>query len=65
MTPIELRQKAYQILVRELGQLDTIRFLQEMGWGVGDYTKERQETLRNVTRAEFWQDIEKIRQSYK
>ncbi len=26
-----------------------------------DYTKERQESLKNVTRAEFWQDIEEIR----
>ncbi|MEH2381870.1 MAG: hypothetical protein V7K27_23765 [Nostoc sp.] len=51
MTLIELRTKGYQALVKELGQLDTIRFLQEMGWGSGDYTKERQESLKNVTRA--------------
>jgi hypothetical protein len=61
MTLIELRTKGYQALVKELGQLDTIRFLQEMGWGSGDYTKERQESLKNLTRAEFWQDIEEIR----
>jgi hypothetical protein len=61
MTLIELRTKGYQALVKELGQIDTIRFLQEMGWGSGDYTKERQEALKNVTRAEFWQDIEEIR----
>jgi hypothetical protein len=61
MTLIELRRKGYQALVKELGQIDTIRFLQEMGWGYDDYTKERQESLKNVTRAEFWQDIEAIR----
>ncbi|MBN3952172.1 MAG: hypothetical protein HWQ38_39140 [Nostoc sp. NMS7] len=61
MTLIELRTKGYQALVKELGQLDTIRFLQEMGWGSGNYTKERQESLKNVRRAEFWQDIEEIR----
>ena len=61
MTLIELRTKGYQALVKELGQLDTIRFLQEIGWGCDDYTKERQESLKNLTRAEFWQDIEEIR----
>jgi hypothetical protein len=61
MTLIELRKKGYQVLVKELGQIDTIRFLQEMGWGSGDYTKERQNSLKNVTREEFWQDIEEMR----
>ncbi len=65
MTLIELRAKGYQALVKELGQIDTIRFLQEMGWGSGDYTKERQESLKNVTRAELWQDIEEIRKEKK
>jgi hypothetical protein len=61
MTPIELRQKGYQALVKELGQVDAIRFLQDTGWGFGDYTQERQQTLKNVTRADFWQDIQEIR----
>ena len=62
MIPIELKQKGYQALVKELGQVDTIRFLQEMGWGNGDYTRERQDTLKNITRAEFWRDIEEMRE---
>jgi len=33
-----------------------------MGWGNGDYTKERQDTLKNITRVEFWRDIEQIRE---
>ncbi|WP_013322703.1 hypothetical protein [Gloeothece verrucosa] len=57
MTPIELRQKGYQALVKELGQVDAIRFLQDVGGGFGDYTQERQQSLKNVTRADFWQDI--------
>lgn len=61
MTPIELKQKGYQVLVKELGQVNTIRFLQEMGWGNGDYTQERQDILKNITRAEFWHEIEEIR----
>ncbi|AOY80592.1 MAG: hypothetical protein F6J94_24720 [Moorea sp. SIO1F2] len=61
MTPIELRQKGYYALVKELGQVDTIRFLQDVGWGFGDYTQERQQSLKNVTRSDFWQDIQEIR----
>ncbi|NEP24229.1 hypothetical protein [Moorena sp. SIO3I6] len=61
MTPIELRQKGYYALVKELGQVDTIRFLQDVGWGFGDYTQERQQSLKNVTISDFWQDIQEIR----
>jgi hypothetical protein len=61
MTPIELREKGYQVLFENLGQIATIRFLQEFGWGRGDYTKERQTSLQQVTRESFWQDVAKIR----
>ncbi len=61
MKPIELRQKGYYVLVKELGQVDAIRFLQDVGWGFGDYTQERQHSLKNVTRSNFWQDIQDIR----
>lgn len=63
MTPLELRERGYQALVSELGQMDTIRFLQEMGWGSGDYTQERKEQLAAVTREEFWQELRKLRES--
>ena len=61
MTPIELRQKGYQALVASLGTINVIRFLQQAGWGVGNYTAERQQSLAPVTREEFWQDIQRIR----
>ncbi len=61
MTPIELRRKGYQVLVNNLGQINAIRFLQQVGWGNGDYTKERANQLSRVTREDFWQDIQRIR----
>ncbi len=61
MTPIELRERGYQALISQLGQIDAIRFLQQMGWGSGDYTQERQELLDAVTREEFFQDLQRIR----
>jgi hypothetical protein len=63
MIPLELRNKGYQILVDHLGEIDTIRFLQDFGWGHGDYTKERQITLQTMTREKFWQDIHRLRTS--
>ncbi len=62
MTLLELRERGYQALVSQLGQMDTIRFLQQMGWGSGDYTQERKERLASVTREDFWQDLRKIRE---
>lgn len=61
MIPIELRQRGYQVLVAALGPLDTIRFLQQSGWGAGDYTAERRQ-LKQVTRSEFWQDVQRLRE---
>lgn len=62
MTPVELRERGYQALISQLGQIDTIRFLQQMGWGSGNYTEERQELLGAVTREEFLQDLRRIRE---
>ncbi|MBW4448902.1 MAG: hypothetical protein KME38_19080 [Spirirestis rafaelensis WJT71-NPBG6] len=61
MDKIELRKKGYEVLVEHLGQVDAIRFLQQAGWGSGDYTQERKETLDKVTREEFWEDLKRIR----
>ncbi|HIK39759.1 hypothetical protein [Thermoleptolyngbya sp. M55_K2018_002] len=61
MTPIELRHRGYQALVDALGVVDAILFLQQTGWGVGDYAAERQQWLSSVTREDFWKDIQQIR----
>jgi hypothetical protein len=61
MTPVELRERGYRALVRELGPLDAIRFLQQMGWGTGDYTQEREALIGSVSREEFWRDLQSIR----
>ncbi|MFQ3616625.1 MAG: hypothetical protein SNJ57_02325 [Cyanobacteriota bacterium] len=61
MTPIELRQRGYKALLEALGLVDAILFLQQAGWGTGDYTKERQQWLAPVTRKDFWEDIQQMR----
>ncbi len=58
MTPTE---KNFQVLIEHLGQADAIRFLQQIGGGIGDYTAERSKTLQSVTREDFGNDLERIR----
>lgn len=61
MTPIEIRERGYQALMAALGPVDMARFLQQAGWGTGDYTQDRQQWLDSVSRESLYQDIRKIR----
>ena len=46
---LQIRQMGIEVLVRELGPVDMIRFLQQFEVGVGDYSKERHKWLDNIT----------------
>ena len=50
-----------RFLVDNLVQIDTIRFLQQMEWEHSYYTRKRQYLLKGVTREEFLQDLQRIR----
>ena len=46
ITPLkDVRKKGYQILSKELGAFDFIRFIQQSSSGYGDYTKEKNKIL--------------------
>jgi hypothetical protein len=45
LTPAELRRRALEILVRELGYVDAMRFMHLFELGQGDYTRERETML--------------------
>ena len=49
MSPEKIRIIGLQILNRELGADVTIEFLQQYSRGYGDYTKERDNLLKNDT----------------
>ena len=46
---LQIRQMGIEVLVRELGPVAMIRFLQQFEVGVGDYSKERHKWLDNIT----------------
>jgi uncharacterized membrane protein YGL010W len=55
----EVTHDAIRLLSRELGVVETARFLSQFGAGHGDYTKEREALFKDVTLEEL---IEEARQ---
>lgn len=55
--PLQLRHRAIQVLIRELGYVDAMRFLKQGYIGAGDYTAERYQFLPD------WSVDELIRES--
>lgn len=53
----ELNQQATEILVREMGIVDALRFLSQFSSGSGDYTKERKQWLDNLTLEQITSEI--------
>ena len=49
----EIRQQGYKALIDALGVAGTLRFLQQLGVGYGDYTKERHQWLDQLTMDDF------------
>ena len=49
----EIRQQGYKALIDALGVAGTLRFLQQLEVGYGDYTKERHQCLNQLTIDDF------------
>lgn len=49
----EIRQQGYKALIDSLGVANTLRFLQQLGVGYGDYTQERHQWLDQFTMDDF------------
>jgi hypothetical protein len=53
-----VRIAGYQVLTRELGPVNLVRFLQQFETGYGDYTQERHQWLDRYTIEEIPQEIQ-------
>jgi hypothetical protein len=49
----EIRQQGYKALIDSLGVANTLRFLQQLGVGYGDYTKDRHQWLDQLSIEDF------------
>ena len=59
----EVNQKAIHILFKQMGIVDTFKFLNQFTLGYGDYTKEREELLGNLTLTQIVKDIKNNRKN--
>lgn len=46
---VEINQVAIRLLYRELGIVDTVRFLNQFTTGYGNYTEEREQLFADLT----------------
>lgn len=57
----ELTQEAIDILFKEIGIVNTVRFLNQFTTGYGDYTEERASLLKDLTLDEIVKSARKVR----
>jgi hypothetical protein len=60
MTDEEIRQAGYDALVRELGIVGMIRFVQMLRPGSGDYSKDQHAWLDGLTVEDFVREAKKV-----
>lgn len=61
----EIRQQGYKALTDALGVAGTLRFLQQLDVGYGDYTQERHQWLDQLTIDDLHDYVQQKRQSQK
>ena len=61
MSPAVIRKVGLEAVAKKLGPLGMVRFLQQFETGRGDYTKERDQWLKNADTQEIISEIRKKR----
>ena len=59
----ELNQRATDALIREIGVVDTIRYLNQFRSGYGDYTAERERLFQGMAVKDIVSEIKARRQT--
>ena len=57
----EVTHRATNTLIREIGVVDTIRFLNQLGAGSGNYTEERRQLFKDMSVKDIVADIKSQR----
>lgn len=58
-----VNENATNILVREMGVVDTIRFINQFSVGHGNYTEERQKMVDSLTLDDIFSGIEEMKRN--
>ncbi|XWK90694.1 MAG: hypothetical protein U7127_11775 [Phormidium sp.] len=56
----EITQQAIELLSKEIGIVNTVRFLNQFSTGYGNYTEEREQMFKDLTLEEILKRIENI-----
>jgi hypothetical protein len=56
----EITRHAIDLLSKEMGIVDTVRFLNQFTTGYGDYTEEREDLFKDLTLDEILAGIKKL-----
>lgn len=57
----EVTQQAIDLLFKEIGIVNTVRFLNQFTTGYGNYTEEREALFKDLTLDEIVVDVRKVR----
>jgi hypothetical protein len=60
---VEINQQAISLLYKELGTVDTVRFLRQFTQGYGNYTQEREAIFANKSLEDIVREIEQRRKT--
>lgn len=60
---VEINQQAINLLYKELGVVDAVRFLKQFTQGYGNYTQEREAIFANKSLEDIVAEIEKRRKT--
>jgi len=63
LTLTRIREKGFAALLKTLGPVGMIRFLQQLDAGSGDYTRERKRLHAGLTVGQIAQGIRELRRS--
>ena len=61
----EITKEALEVLSKEIGIANTIRFINQFTMGYGDYTQEREQIFKDMTLDEILNEIKKVRNQSK
>ena len=61
VSPAQIRRQGLEALVKVLGPVGMVRFLQQFDTGSGDYTRDREQWLKGVTVEDAVKEIKKRR----
>jgi len=60
---VEITQEAFEVLYREVGIANTLRFINQFTIGYGDYTREREELFAGLALDDIVTEIKRRRDS--